>query len=89
MNISGVLVHARPGRQAAVEDRLRTLPGVEVHASGPAGRLVVTLEEKAGEVGKTLSEIESLCGVLSAALVYQHSEPDSKLEELYDVDDTA
>lgn len=89
MNISGVLVHARPERVDAVARALADLASVEVHATAPNGRLVVTIEEPDGVVGKTILQIERLPDVLAAALVYQRSEPDSHLEETCDVDLTA
>ena len=74
-NICGVVVHARPAQIADVQARLAELPGVEIHGSAPDGRLVVTVEE-VGEhdCADTLSSLSNVAGVLSASLVYQHSE---------------
>jgi len=88
MNISGVLVMARPGHRSAVEDALAALPGVDVHAATEDDRLIITIEEPDGQVGKTILDIETLPGVLSAALVYQQSVPDSQLEDPYDAHHT-
>ena len=44
INISGLLVHAHPEKAEAVRARLLQMPGIEVHAVSPEGRLVVTLE---------------------------------------------
>jgi len=84
MNISGLLVHARLGSLDEVRGALTALDGVEVHASAPNGRLIVTVEETDGTVGKTILDIEKLPGVLAAALVYQQSEPNDTLEEICD-----
>ena len=91
MNISGVLVHARPGQLEAVQDRLSALEGVEVHRAAPHNRLIVTIEEADGTVGKTILDIERLPGVLAAALVYQQSDPDPdrRFEEACDANHTA
>ena len=91
MNISGVLVHARPSHLEAVRGRLAALKGVEVHATAPHNRLIVTIEEADGTVGKTILEIERLPGVLAAALVYQQSDPDPdlRIEEARDATHTA
>lgn len=91
MNITGVLVHAHPDRQAAVRDRLAALPGVEVHASAPGGRLVVTVEDVAeARAADTLLAVHRLPGVVSAALVYHHFEPDAAdIEEKNDAAVTA
>ena len=91
MNISGVLVHARPGHIEEVRRGLAALEGVEVHAAAPHSRLIVPVEEADGTVGKTILEIERLPGVLAAALVYQQSDPDPDLryEEACDATHTA
>ena len=44
MNLSGILVMARPEHLPGVVAELGALPGVEVHQQDPAGRLVVVLE---------------------------------------------
>jgi nitrate reductase NapD len=73
-NICGLVVHARPGLAQAVQGRLIALPGVEVHASTPDDRLVVTVED-AGDRRclDTVTRLQDIEGVLSTALVYQHS----------------
>ena len=74
-NLCGVLVHARPRRQAEVRGVLAALPGVEVHAALEDGRLVVTVEDAGhARAADTLSRIHRVEGVLSAALVYHHCE---------------
>ncbi len=78
MNICGVLVHAHPDRLAAVRAGLAEMPGVDVHAETPEGRLVVTVEEHDGlGASERLADLHKLRGVLSAALVYHHHEPDA------------
>jgi nitrate reductase NapD len=78
MNICGVLVHATPAEAGKVADALVRLPGVELHAQAQAGRLVVTVEDTAGTSAVDgLAQIHALPGVVSAALVYHHFEPDS------------
>ncbi|HFQ14447.1 MAG TPA: hypothetical protein ENK40_06600 [Gammaproteobacteria bacterium] len=75
MNISGVLVHARPERAEAVKLQLQTIPGVEVHAVSPEGRLVVTIEaEHAGHMADTLVACQNVADVLSASMIYHHDE---------------
>ena len=75
MNIAGVLVHARPADVETVEARLTAMTGVEVHAVNDSGRLVVTVEEKDYQLtSDRVLGLHELEGVLSAALIYQHSE---------------
>lgn len=75
MHVSGILVHAQAEEAAGVAGRLRELPGVAVHAASPEGRLVVTVElDDDARLPDTFSAISALPGVLSAALVYSHTE---------------
>lgn len=75
MNITGILVSAHPGQTDALRDQLSALPGVEVHAVTPEGRMVVTVERPTdGEMTGAFDAIHRLPGVLSAALVYHHDE---------------
>ena len=75
MNIAGVVVHARPGHGEMVAKRLGEIAGVEVHARTADNRLVVTVEEQGeGFIADTLVQLDRVEGVLSAAMVYQHSE---------------
>jgi periplasmic nitrate reductase NapD len=78
MNICGVLVHARPDAAGEVAAALALLPGVELHAHPNAGRLIVTVEDtEQASAMDGLARIHALPGVVSAALVYHHFEPDS------------
>lgn len=75
VHISGILVHARPGEATRVGSALAALEGVDVHAVTPEGRLVVTVElDDDARLPDTFHEIGALPGVLSAALVYSHTE---------------
>lgn len=70
-HVSGLVVHARPERLAAVLASLRAIPGLEVHGDSPVGKIVATLETLTqDDVVRRLGEIGELPGVLSTALVY-------------------
>lgn len=74
-NICGLLVHAHPSRTAAVGEAMTALPGTEIHQSSPDGRMVVTVEDVDGVwAGDTITQINNIDGVLSAALVYHQNE---------------
>ena len=77
-DITGVVVRTAPKQTEAVATRLVELKGVEVHAVGDEGNLVVTVEELDGEkfALKTIEEINNMPGVLSTSLVYHHTEED-------------
>jgi nitrate reductase NapD len=78
-DITGLVVRTVPAKTAAVVVSLGKLKGVEVHATGDGGNLVVTVEELDGEkfALKTIETINNMPGVLSTSLVYHHDEADS------------
>lgn len=74
-NICGILVHVHPERQQASAARLLAIPGLEIHAASETGKLVVTLEaDTYKEAADALQQLQTLDGVLSAALIYHHAE---------------
>jgi nitrate reductase NapD len=75
LHIASLVVHAAPDRLADVERALGGVAGSCVHASSPAGKLVVTLEQPTAEaMTDAVLAIQRLAGVLSASLVYQCSD---------------
>ncbi len=77
MNISSVLVNARPERIAQVREGLLALSGVEVHAATEDGRLIVTIEADSDQaVADMFAEINQQPDVLSVAMVYHQYESD-------------
>ncbi|BBB22534.1 periplasmic nitrate reductase NapD [Abyssogena phaseoliformis symbiont OG214] len=76
IDICGVLVQVLKNQTKQVENTLNAITGVEVHGLSEDNRFVVTIEQDTKT--KIISIIESfntLSGVVSTALVYQHSEP--------------
>ena len=84
LHIAGIVVHAQPGSVERVAASIAGLPGTEVHAASPDGRLVVTLEAPgAREIAARMDCIQRLDAVLSASLVYQHNESlEAMMEEV-------
>lgn len=77
MNISSVLVNARPEKVKQVQDDLLALAGVEVHAATDDGRMIVTIEADSDQaVADMFATINHQPGVLSAAMVYHQYESD-------------
>ena len=75
MNISGVLVKARPENIDSIELALAGMKGVEVHGNNADGRIVVTVEQHdANQLSDTLMQIQQVPGVLSANMIYHHFE---------------
>ncbi|HMX16213.1 MAG TPA: chaperone NapD [Rhodocyclaceae bacterium] len=81
MNISSIVVHARPGSAEAVRGRLEDMRGVEVHAVSPEGKLVVTIETEGDDATVAAFEaINRMEGVLSASMVFHQNESDPDKE---------
>ncbi|MBI4987187.1 MAG: chaperone NapD [Rhodocyclales bacterium] len=81
MNISSIIVHAKPTELASVRGNLEQIPGVEIHAATDDGKLVVTIEsETDGETASTFDRINVMDGVMSAAMVFHQFESDPEKE---------
>jgi nitrate reductase NapD len=73
MNISGVILRARPENVGGVRNDLAAIPGVEIQADGGDGRLVLTIEDGEGYAPLDIFlKLNELDGVISASLVYQY-----------------
>lgn len=81
MNISSIIVHAKPTELASVRGSLEQIPGVDIHAATDDGRLVVTIEADGdGETTGIFDRINATDGVLSVAMVYHQFESDPESE---------
>jgi nitrate reductase NapD len=81
MNISSVIVHAKPTELLSVRGNLEQIPGVEIHAATDDGKLVITIEsETDGETASTFDRINVMDGVMSAAMVFHQFESDPDKE---------
>lgn len=78
MDIVGVLVRSNPPQRQTVKSALNAISGLEIHAETEIGQLVVTVDESNGYPGDTITQINNIEGVLSAAMVYQYSEKDEE-----------
>lgn len=73
MNISSVILRARPEKLGGVRNDLAVMPGVEIHADGNDGRLVLTIEDSEGYApADVFLKLRELDGVVCASLVYQY-----------------
>ncbi len=73
MNISSVILRARPEKLGGVRNGLAAMPGVEIHADGNDGRLVLTIEDSDGHApSDVFLKLHELDGVICASLVYQY-----------------
>jgi nitrate reductase NapD len=75
VNITGLIVYAQPAHCQALRAALTEIPGVELHAATPEGRMVVTVECSTDEeMTRIFDRVGGLAGVVSTALVYHHDE---------------
>jgi nitrate reductase NapD len=81
-HIAGVAIHVRPERLEAVRQAIALMSGAEVHGISAEGKMVVTLEAPTPRaIVAQLELLHQMEGVLSAALVYQHGEEASAMQE--------
>ena len=88
LHITSLVVHSTPMRVKQVSEAIASIPGAIVHVTSGSGKLVVTLEtDTASEMMNTITGIQRVDGVLSAALVYQTADSlDAMNEEIPDGD---
>ena len=55
MNISSVILRARPERHPQLLAQLAEVPGLEVHGASPDGKLILTLELHHRMISKVLA----------------------------------
>jgi len=77
MDISSVIVGARPEGVQQVRVLLEAIDGVEVHTVADDGRMIVTIESPSEQdTVKTYEVISQQPGVLSVSMVYHQVESD-------------
>jgi nitrate reductase NapD len=82
MNISGVLVRARPENCEKLKQQLGKIEGVEVHATTDDGKLVVTVEASADRTAADkVYQLQDMPGVIAASMIYHHFEDDAELQQ--------
>jgi len=74
-HISSLVVVAWPDRVEEVTARISDMDGAEVAMTGERGRIIVTLETPDDfTISERLNEIQTLDHVVSASLVFHHTE---------------
>jgi nitrate reductase NapD len=82
LHIASLVLHVLPQWVARVRRSIAKVEGAEIHGVGPTGKMVVTLEALgAAQLAARIAELQSIDGVMSAALVYQHAEPIDQMNE--------
>lgn len=83
VNISSAIVHIVPERLDTACAVLAAMPGVEIHARSPEGKVVVTIEDDDTESATgCYVALHGVPGVASVAMVYQYSGEESDTEEV-------
>jgi nitrate reductase NapD len=83
MNISSAILHIAPARLEEACAALRQMPGVEIHARSPEGKVVVTLEDcDTNSAADSYVALHGIAGVASVAMVYQYSDDESDTQEV-------
>jgi nitrate reductase NapD len=83
MNISSAILYVAPSRLDEACAILGGMPGVEIHARGTEGKVVVTLEDDDTNLAAdSYVALHGIPGVASVAMVYQYSDDESDTEEL-------
>jgi len=81
-HVAGIVVQTLPEHTEPVADFIASIANAEVHASGPTGKLVVTLEAPTSRaIAAHLESIQKTVGVLTATLVYQRHESAADLDK--------
>ena len=81
MNISSVIVHARPDSAELLRAGLTAIAGVEVHAASAAGKLILTIEtDNDRDMADRYEAIGRMDEVMSLAMVYHQTESDPEME---------
>lgn len=82
MNISSAIMYIAPERLEEACVALLQMPGVEIHARSPEGKVVVTLEDDdTNSAADKYVALHGVAGVASVAMVYQYSDDESKNTE--------
>ena len=82
MNISSLIVRARPEQCPEVRTALEAMPGLEIRAATKAGQLIVVAEHAdASAAADSYVAMYQIEGVLSVSLVYQRNDDAGTPEE--------
>lgn len=75
MTICSLVVYAKPENTEAVEKRMTDLEGLEIHATDPSGKLVVTIDHPdRAHCSEMIMGLSAIPGVINTALVYEYHE---------------
>jgi len=75
VEIAGLIIRSMPKNVSSVVMALCRIEGTEVHYRDQVGKLIVTTEhDSEKDLRSAINQIQDLDNILSAAMVYQHSD---------------
>ncbi len=75
MTICSLVLQARPENIEIVNESLKKMDGVEIHAQDKRGKIVVSIDHPSREYcSKIMVDMTRVEGVMSTALVYEYQE---------------
>jgi len=75
MSICGVMCQVKPENMPDIEPQMLAIPGLEIHGVDDDGKVIITIESDSYKLtGERISTLQKLKGVLSASMIYQHTE---------------
>ncbi len=75
IQISGIAIKFLPVKADTVREALQQIEGLEIHLEDPAGKMVITLEDRNSKgMTEAIGEIETVEGVIAVNPVYIHDE---------------
>jgi len=75
MTICSLVVYSKPENTPSVEAAVAGMEAVEIHATDPAGKLVVTVDHPDRSFcSEQIMKFHSVPGVINTALVYEYTE---------------
>ena len=75
ISICGVMAQVLPEKVDEVKARMLQIAGLEIHGIGDDGKMVITVESNNyKDTGERISALQKLKGVISASMIYQHTE---------------
>jgi nitrate reductase NapD len=82
MEISSMILRARPDDFGRIRAQLAHIPGVQVHGENDEGKIVVTVEDGEGyRVEDSITRLHEVDGVMAVALVYEYCDNGLETEE--------
>ncbi len=86
MNISSAILHIAPAKLTEACAALLSMPGIEIHAQTPQGKVVVTIEDNDTQsAADCYAAMHRIGGVASVAMVYQFSDDESDISDTEEV----